>query len=118
VAKQRAPSRSGETHDELDRLRDRLAETGAELERARSDLAEVRRAHDAQARHLVIERLVMAESTAAFMEEVEELKADVEWRKGVMRTYEEQLETLHSSRTFRYTASLRRLAGALRSRRS
>ena len=59
-----------------------------------------------------------ATGVAAFASEVEELKADVEWRKGVMKTYEAQLEALHNSRSFRYTATVRRLAGALRSRRS
>ena len=92
----------------------KLEETRAELERTRAELADLRRAHDAQARHLVVERLAMAETTAALLSEIDELKADVEWRKSVMKVYEEQIETLHNSRTFRYTATVRRLASTLR----
>ena len=106
-----------EIRAELERARDRLAESELELAALRADLAALGRAHDAQARHLVIERLTMAEASAAFASEVEELKADVEWRTGVMKTYEEQLEALHNSRSMRYTATVRRFATALRARR-
>jgi len=107
-----------EIRADLERARDRLAECETEVAALRADLAELRRAHDAQARHLVIERLTMAEASAAFASEVEELKADVEWRTSVMKTYEEQLEALRTSRSVRYAAPLRRLAGVLRTRRS
>ena len=103
-----------ELRAELERARDRLAERELEVAALRADLAELGQAHAAQARHLVIERLTMAEANAAFASEVEELKADVEWRTGVMKTYEEQLEALHNSRSFRYTAAVRRFASALR----
>jgi hypothetical protein len=103
--------------DELERQRQRLTETETALAAVRADLAELGRAHEAQARHLIIERLAVAENAAALLGEIDELKADVEWRKGVMKTYEEQLETLRNSRSLRYSASLRRVAGALRTRR-
>jgi hypothetical protein len=95
-----------------------LEETRAELERVRADLAELRRAHEAQARHLVVERLAVAENAAALLAEIEELKADVEWRKGVMKVYEDELEILRNSRSIRYTNTLRRAATVLRPRRS
>jgi hypothetical protein len=89
----------------------------AELEALRADLAELARAHEAQARHLVIERLSVAENAAALLAEIDELKADVEWRKGVMKVYEEELEILRNSRSVRYSAKVRRAAAALRHRR-
>ena len=95
-----------------------LDELRAELAAVTADLEALRLAHEAQARHLIIERLAVAENAAALLAELDELKADVEWRTGVMKTYEDQLETLRNSRSLRYSASLRRVAGALRSRRS
>jgi chromosome segregation ATPase len=106
-----------ETRAELERVREQLAERESELAAVNADLEALGLAHEAQARHLIIERLAVAENAAALLGEIDELKADVEWRKGVMKTYEEQLETLRNSRSLRYSASLRRVAGALRTRR-
>lgn len=103
---------------ELGALLAQLDERVSELNALRDDFDALRRAHDAQSRHLISERLAVAEHEAALLSEIEELKADVEWRKGVMKHYEEQLEWLRNSRSMRYTASVRRLANTLRSRRS
>jgi chromosome segregation ATPase len=104
--------------DELRALREELDERASQLNALRAELDALRRAHDEQSRHLISERLAVAENAAALLGEIEELKADVEWRKSVMTTYEEQLETLRNSRSMRYTASVRRLADAVRSRRT
>lgn len=89
---------------ELDALRERTRELEAELDA-------LRRAHEAQARWLVSERLALAEEIER---EVTTLREEIEWRKGVMEHYEKQLETLKSSRSLRYTEPLRRLAATLR----
>jgi hypothetical protein len=94
-----------------------LEETRAELERVRADLAELQGAHEAQARHLVTERLAVAENAADLLAEIDDLKADVEWRKGVMKAYETELEILRNSRSVRYSARIRHAARALRPRR-
>jgi hypothetical protein len=112
------PEGFDEPRSELERLRHRLAENEAELAAARADLAELGRAHEAQARHLVVERLSVAENAAALLAEIEELKADVEWRKGVMKVYEDELEIRRNSRSARYSDTIRRAARALRPRRT
>ena len=96
---------------------DALEEAKAELERVRADLAELRRAHEAQARFLVVERLSVAENAAALLNEIEDLIADVKWRRGVMKAYEEELAILRTSRSVRYAARMRQAARALRPRR-
>jgi uncharacterized coiled-coil DUF342 family protein len=88
--------------DELQALRQRTRELEAELDA-------LRRAHDAQARRLVAERLALADEVER---EVETLREEIEWRKEVM----EHLEPLRDSRSVRYTAPLRRLAAFLRRR--
>jgi hypothetical protein len=92
--------------EELQALRARSRELEAELEA-------LRRAHDAQARHLVAERLAFADQ---FEREIEPLREEVEWRRTAMETQEEQLVVLQNSRSLRYTEPLRRIAGALRRR--
>ena len=86
--------------DELDALRVRTLELEAEL-------GDLRRAHEAQARQHVAERLALANEVER---EVETLREEIEWRKEVM----EQLELLRNSRSLRYTEPLRRIAAALR----
>jgi uncharacterized coiled-coil DUF342 family protein len=86
--------------DELDALRVRTRELEAELD-------DLRRAHEAQARRLVAERLALANEIER---EVETLREEIEWRKEVM----EHLEPLRDSRSVRYTAPLRRIAAVLR----
>jgi uncharacterized coiled-coil DUF342 family protein len=88
--------------DELQALRERTRELEAELDA-------LRRAHDAQARRLVAERLALANEVER---EVETLREEIEWRKEVM----EQLEPLRDSRSVRYTAPLRRIAAVVRRR--
>jgi len=78
-----------------------------------AELAALRQAHEAQARQLVAERLALAEEIER---EVETLREEIEWRKGVMEHQEEQLETLRSSRSLRYTEPLRRIGAVLRRR--
>jgi len=85
-------------------------EREAELE---AELAALRKAHEAQARHLVAERLALA---GQMEEEVGRLREEIEWRMGVMEHQEEQLEVLRSSRSLRYTEPLRRAAGLVRRR--
>jgi 2-polyprenyl-3-methyl-5-hydroxy-6-metoxy-1,4-benzoquinol methylase len=48
--------------------------------------------------------------------ELESLREEIEWRKGVMDVQGEQLTTLQNSRSVRYTSPLRRLAASLRRR--
>jgi len=90
--------------DELLALRRRASDLEAELDG-------LRRAHEAQARHLVAERLALANEIE---QEVKLLREEIAWRREVMEIYEEQLETLRSSRSLRYTEPLRRIASALR----
>jgi O-antigen biosynthesis protein len=84
-----------------------------EFEGVREELELLRRAHEAQARHLVAERLAFADQ---FESEIEPLREEVEWRKGVMDAQEEQLRMLQSSRSLRYTEPLRRFSAAFRRR--
>jgi archaellum component FlaC len=100
------PKETTSESGELDALRERTRELEAELEA-------VRRAHDAQARWLVSERLALADEIER---EVGRLREEIEWRKGAMERYEEQLETLKSSRSLRYTEPLRWLAATIRRR--
>jgi methionine biosynthesis protein MetW len=99
--------------DELRPLRETLSERAAELEAVRRELEALRRAHEAQARHLVSERLAFADQ---FEGEIEPLREEVEWRKGVMKVQEKELAELRESRSLRYTEPLRRIAGRLRRR--
>jgi 2-polyprenyl-3-methyl-5-hydroxy-6-metoxy-1,4-benzoquinol methylase len=89
----------------------------AELEDANRELELLRHAHEAQARHLVSERLSVADQMAELDGVIERLREEVEWRKGVMEANESQLERIHGSRAFRYTAPFRRAAAALRAQR-
>jgi methionine biosynthesis protein MetW len=97
--------------DDLRPLPETLRERVAELEAVRAELEAVRRAHEAQARHLVSERLAFADE---FESELEPLRDELEWRKGVMEAQEEELSMLKASRSLRYTEPLRRLAGLFR----
>jgi 2-polyprenyl-3-methyl-5-hydroxy-6-metoxy-1,4-benzoquinol methylase len=109
---------------QLAEMRTNLREARAELERswqrlraledASRELELLRSAHEAQARHLVSERLAFADK---FQSEVEPLRKEVAWRKGVMEEFERQLARIHGSRTYRYTAPIRRLRALLRSNR-
>jgi DNA repair exonuclease SbcCD ATPase subunit len=85
-----------------------------ELERSRSELELIRTAHDAQARHLITERLAFADRIEELESERARLREEIEWRTGVMEEYERRLDRIHSSRTFRYTAPLRRLVAMVR----
>jgi hypothetical protein len=114
------PSSAGE---QLAAVRSLLDEARVELERLRpeSELREelqreneaLRHANEAQARHLVAERLALAEEVER---EVGKLRDELEWRKGVMEHQEAQFNLLQSSRSLRYTQPLRRLAAAVRRR--
>ena len=103
------PSVSNPTTSELDELQALRKRTG-ELE---AELDALRRAYEAQARWLVSERLALADEIER---EVGRLREEIEWRKGAMERYEEQLETLKSSRSLRYTEPLRWLAATIRRR--
>jgi methionine biosynthesis protein MetW len=73
-----------------------LAEARSELEAVREELETLRRAHEERGRRLVAERL-------EFANELAELQGHI--------------HAIHQSRSFRYTAPLRRFFGALRGRR-
>ena len=88
-------------------LRASLGAAQAILLKLEAELDALRRAHEAQARQLVAERLALANEVER---EVETLREEIEWRKEVM----EQLEPLRDSRSVRYTAPLRRIAAVLR----
>jgi hypothetical protein len=90
--------------DELLALQRRASDLEAELEG-------LRRAHEAQTRHLVAERLALANEIE---QEVTLLREEVAWRREVMEVQEWQLKMLRNSRSLRYTEPLRRLASALR----
>jgi O-antigen biosynthesis protein len=88
------------------------ARTLQELEEAHAELELLRRAHEAQARHLVAERLAFADEVAEVNAVMERLREEIEWRKGVMEEYERRLQRIHASRAYRYSAPIRRLLGA------
>jgi hypothetical protein len=98
------------SQSDLDRSLQRLHE----LEDASRELELLRRAHEAQARHLVSERLAFADQ---FQSEVGPLREEVAWRKGVMEEFERKLARIHGSRTYRYTAPIRWLRALLRGHR-
>jgi O-antigen biosynthesis protein len=91
-----------------------LEETLEELEATREELEQVRQAHEAQARHLITERLSFADQIGELDGVIERLREEVDWRKGVMDAQEQQLTTLQQSRSLRYTEPFRRIAAALR----
>ena len=84
------------------------ARTLEELE----ELELLRQAHEAQARHLVAERLAFADQFTELNNTIERLGEEIEWRKGVLEDYEGRLERIHQSRAYRYSAPIRRLLGA------
>lgn len=99
----------------------------ASVSELEAELHALRHAHEAQARHLVSERLAVAEQVereiralraeiALRREEITNLREELAWRVGVMERHDEQLEVLKNSRSFRYTEPLRRLAAAARRR--
>jgi hypothetical protein len=110
-------------NDERSNLREddpmeRLEQLAGELETARADYEALKRAHDAQSRHLIAERLVLAEQIE---QEVGQLREEIEWRKDVMEKQEAAIEhhkkvveVLLNSRSIRYTEPLRRIASVLR----
>jgi 2-polyprenyl-3-methyl-5-hydroxy-6-metoxy-1,4-benzoquinol methylase len=103
--------------DEADlKLRDlaKLEEKINELTETRGELEVLRRAHEAQARHLISERLSFADQIGELDGVIDRLREEVEWRRGVMEAQEQQLATLQQSRSLRYTEPLRRIAAALR----
>ena len=101
-----------ETRVELEQLRpvrEELRLRTSELEAGREELEALRRAHEAQARHLVSERLAFADQ---FESEVKLLREEIGWRE----TQGKELETLQASRSIRYTEPFRRIAAMLRRR--
>jgi O-antigen biosynthesis protein len=97
--------------------REELQGTREELQGTREELELLRRAHEAQARHLISERLSFADQTAELDSVIDQLREEVEWRKGVMEEYERRVESIQSSRSFRYTAPIRRIMMTLRGSR-
>jgi 2-polyprenyl-3-methyl-5-hydroxy-6-metoxy-1,4-benzoquinol methylase len=95
--------------EQLRPLREELRQRTSELETVRSELESLRRAHEAQARRLISERLAFADQ---FESEIEPLREEIEWRKGM----EKDFARLQESRSLRYTEPLRRIAAALRGR--
>jgi O-antigen biosynthesis protein len=85
--------------EQLRPLREELRQRSSDLETVRAELEALRRAHEAQARHLISERLAFADQ---FESEIEPLR--------------EALAILQESRSLRYTEPLRRIAAALRRR--
>jgi DNA anti-recombination protein RmuC len=92
---------------ETEELRVRAHELETELEA-------LRRAHEAQARQRIAERLALANEVER---EVETLREEVEWRTEVMGEYEKQLDKIRSSRSYRYSAPVRRALARLRPHR-
>jgi O-antigen biosynthesis protein len=92
---------------------ERLTELEDDFENASRELELLRRAHEAQERHLISERLTFAQ---LFENEIEPLREEVEWRKGVMEEYERQLARIRGSRAYRYSAPVRRMLSPRRGR--
>jgi 2-polyprenyl-3-methyl-5-hydroxy-6-metoxy-1,4-benzoquinol methylase len=111
LAELRANLREAEAglETELKKLHE-LENASRELKNASRELELLRRAHLAQSRHLISERL-------SFADEIARLREEVDWRKGVMDEYERQLERIHASRAYRYTAPLRRVVATFRDQR-
>jgi 2-polyprenyl-3-methyl-5-hydroxy-6-metoxy-1,4-benzoquinol methylase len=93
----------------LERLHE-LEQASLKLEDASRELELLRKAHLAQGRQLISERLSVAD-------EIARLREEVDWRKGVMEEYERQLERIHTSRAYRYTAPVRRVVWSFRGQR-
>jgi 2-polyprenyl-3-methyl-5-hydroxy-6-metoxy-1,4-benzoquinol methylase len=111
LAELRANLREAETDlNKLHRLEDELEDASRELKDASRELVLLRNAHLAQSRHLISERL-------SFADEIARLREEVDWRKGVMEKYERQLERIHASRVYRYTAPVRRVVATFRGQR-
>jgi 2-polyprenyl-3-methyl-5-hydroxy-6-metoxy-1,4-benzoquinol methylase len=104
------PEELGQRASEVEAVRAELEAVRAELE---AELQALRRAHEAQARHLVSERLAFADQ---FEGEIEPLRDEIEWRKGVMEAQEKELAMVKQSRSLRYTEPLRRIAAIVRRR--
>jgi len=90
-----------------------------------AELEALRGAHEAQARHVVRERLALAQQIeqelTVLRGENATLREEIEWRKGVIEHREEQIAMLENSRAMlensrsvRYTRPLRQLASLLR----
>jgi SAM-dependent methyltransferase len=103
--------------EELEDASRELDDASRELDDASRELELLRLAHEAQARHIISERLGFAEQIGELDGVIEQLREETEWRKGVMEEQERQLGRIHGSRTFRYTAPVRRIAAALRGNR-
>lgn len=91
-----------------------LRERTHDLEDASAELELLRRAHEAQGRNVISERLSFSAQLAELDREREQLREEAEWRKGVMEQLEHHVATLEGSRTFRYTAPFRRVVGSFR----
>jgi 2-polyprenyl-3-methyl-5-hydroxy-6-metoxy-1,4-benzoquinol methylase len=100
--------------DSAAQLADLRAKVRQSMDEASEELELLRKAHDAQARHLIAERLAFAEAAAAQEQVVERLREEIEWRKGVIEDYEAQLQRIRGSRAYRYSAPIRRLIGSAR----
>ena len=98
--------------DAASQLADVRGKLHARTLRELEELELLRQAHEAQARHLVTERLAFADQITELNEVIERLGEEIEWRKGVMEDYEGRLQRIHSSRAYRYSAPMRRLLGA------
>lgn len=101
------------TEDEAQAELSELRPTEERVRQLEAELDSLRRAHEAQARHLISERLAFADQ---FESEIKPLRDEVAWREDVMEELAKQLELLQQSRSLRYTEPLRRVAAALRRR--
>ena len=127
-----------EASHHLPAIRQVLDETRGELKEARSalevrktaqaELEQMRRAHSVLNQRIATERVVMSNRVQEIEDElvqIEHMREEIEWRKGVSAQMEEANEWLQdsvdrlegeiaavlSSRSYRYTAPLRRIFG-------
>ena len=127
-----------EASHHLAAIRQVLDETRGELEEARSALEErktdqcelerMRRAHSVLSQRIATERVSMSNRVQELQDKIVDighLREEIEWRKGVSAQLEEanewlqrsvdhleeEIATLLGSRSFRYTAPLRRIFG-------
>jgi hypothetical protein len=77
------------------------------------ELEMLRRAHEAQGRHVISERLAFAEQ---YESELQPLQEELEWRKSTMENLQKELELVQQSRSVRWTEPLRRIAAFIRRR--
>lgn len=107
----------------LDQVADVAAKAGAFREHSPAEVtlaehvAALRRAYERRGRMLVAQRWTLADRLADLDAEIAGLKEEIDRLEGELAGRTGELERLLNTKTFRYTAALRRFYGRLRPRR-